>query len=100
MRQKRPASVTVLAILHFVFGGLGIVGGLCSGVQLAVGNQMFAAMAGAQAAQQKKMQEERDRDVWENLPSYKPVPYAGVALELLMSGLMIAAGVGLLRLQP
>lgn len=100
MRRNRPASITVIAILHFVFGGLGIVGGLCSGVQLAVGNQMFAAMAGAQAAQQKKMQEDLDRDLWEKLPSYKPVAYVGVGLELLMSGLMIAAGVGLLRLQP
>src|SRR5882762_3661986 len=101
MRRNRPASITVIAILHFIFGGLGIAGGLCAGVQLAAGNQMFAGMGGgAQAAEQKKMQADMEKSLQQKLPAYKLVTFAGVGLDILMSVLMIAAGIGLLRLQP
>jgi hypothetical protein len=31
MRKSVPARVTVIAILHFVFGGLGVLQGICAG---------------------------------------------------------------------
>jgi hypothetical protein len=33
MRQV-PASVTVIAVLHFIFGGVGLLGDVCSGGML------------------------------------------------------------------
>jgi hypothetical protein len=99
MQQNRPTSVTVIAILQFVFGGLGLLMGICGGgYQFAGGNKMFATAP--QAAQNQQIQTQMEDFLKEKVPSAKPVQYATMALDLILCLIMIASGVGLLKLQP
>jgi hypothetical protein len=98
MQPNRPTAVLVIAILHFVFGGLGLICGLCAGAQVAGGSGMFAA-PGAQGQQQQQMQEQMERQIEQRIPYYKPYQYGNTAADILLSVLMLIAGVGLLQMQ-
>ena len=99
MRQNRPASITVIAILHFVFGGLGLACNVCGGaIQLAGGGKAFGG-GGAQAEKQEKLQADIEKFQKEKLPNSKLVSYGGIGLGVLLALLMIIGGIGLLRLQ-
>ena len=99
MRQI-PVVVTVIAVLHFVFGGLGLVGDLCAGgMLLAGGGNMFAGFGGGQTPQQQQFQDEMQKAT-ESGPAYKVVQYGQIVLDLVVSLTMIISGIGLLQLRP
>lgn len=80
MQQQRPAAVTVIAILGFVFGGLGVLGSCYSfGSSLIAG---FALQANTKA-----------------VPNFPVFGIVTGLLGLVANGVLIIAGTGLLKLQ-
>jgi hypothetical protein len=86
MSRERPVIVLVFAILNLVFGSLGAVGSLCGGIAIAFLGVIFS-----------------------NAPAGTPVPrfpsgfvtLMAIALtySVIMSGVLIIAGVGLLNMR-
>jgi hypothetical protein len=104
MRKNRPAAVLVIAILHLVGGGLGVAGGLCGLAFVgAGGNQMFSGLGGAPSSQQGKgpesVQPRMMKHMEESLPHYQAVQYGNLGVDLLISVLMIVAGIGLIAMK-
>jgi hypothetical protein len=99
--RERPLSIMPIAVLHFVFGGLGILCGICSGIQLAGGGQnwMTPTPNGPQAAEMKQMQDEMQKAM-ESGAGSKAVQIGTVILDLAISIIMIVSGIGLLQLRP
>jgi hypothetical protein len=103
MREK-PASITVIAILQFVFGGFGIIGGICGGVMMAAGGQNMNFFSGGGApgqnqAHMEQLQKEMEAAMTET-PAYQVVQITELTVELGLSLAMIASGIGLLQLRP
>src|SRR5262245_6550476 len=102
--QERPLSITTIAILHFVFGGLGILFGICGGITLAAGggSQNWFMSSGGPSANQdqmQKMQQDLQKAI-EGGPAYQAVQIGNLVLDLAISVTMIVSGVGLLQLRP
>jgi hypothetical protein len=98
LQRPRPSAVVVLGILHLVGGGLDLLATVCGGVGMAVQDgapfmgQRSGDGGGLDFAQlQKKMQE---------LPGYQEMAYGGLGANLLLGFMLLAAGVGLLNMQP
>ena len=98
MRPNRPTSVLVIAILHFVFGGFGLVCAASTGAMQLAGSKGF--MAGMQDAKQVKAQEETEKALQEKLPHAKAVETAETGISLALSLMMIVSGIGLLKMAP
>jgi len=98
MQPKRPTSVTVIAILHFVFGGLGLLMDTCTGAMLAAGGTGMFARAG-QAGRPQELLQDMTRYVEENTPAAQAAQYGELAVDLVISILMIISGVGLLQMR-
>jgi hypothetical protein len=98
-RRKVPTVVTVLAVFHFIVGGFGLLSGLCGGIFLLIsgGNpaRLFAFIPEAQ-----KQLEVQQRILTERVPFYTAYQAEGLVVGLVLSALLVAAGVGLLRLRP
>jgi hypothetical protein len=91
----------VIAILHFVFGGLGLLMTVCGGVgQMAGGNAMMAGGGGGQATKQQKVAEDFQKAMQADSPAAQAVSYGELGFDVMLSLLMIISGVGLLRMQP
>jgi hypothetical protein len=99
MRKIVPARVTVIAILHFVFGGLGVVQGICAGGMMASGMNQMLISGGPQGTRQRELFQEMQAAI-ESAPGYHLSQYTSLAGDLLISIIMIVSGVGLLRMQP
>jgi hypothetical protein len=99
--EYKPASITVIAVLHFVFGGLGIILGICGGVMMLAGGQnwMTPTAPGPNAANMKRMQEDIKKTM-EDVPASQAVQIGNFGADLAISIAMIMSGVGLLRLRP
>ena len=98
MRKKLPTGLLVIAILHFVGGGLGLAGSLCSlALQGASGGKMFSGFGGQQAGQ-ADLQEKIEKSLTEKVPSYKAVHLGGLLANLVLSTLMIVSAIGLLQM--
>lgn len=82
--QARPTVVTVFGILNIVFGAMGLV---CMPISLLI---TFAMPANGNPALQA-MRDNQVLRVW---------TYAGGVLGLFASGVLLAAGIGLLKLKP
>jgi len=100
--QVKPASVTVIAILHFVFGGLGIVIGICSGVYVLAGGQNWMTSTTGTGPSGVSMQQMQDdfQKAMESGPAFHAVQVGTVAVDLAVSIIMIVSGIGLLNLRP
>jgi hypothetical protein len=96
MQRERPTAVLVLAILNFVFGGLGIAalccGAMAAGLLAAVFNLAPTPRPG-QPAPPNLM------EMFQSIPGYIPFLIVSLILGLLVSILLIISGVGLLRMQ-
>lgn len=103
MKRERPTSVLVIAILQFVFGGLGLFCLSCVGVfEAAGGNKMFTPQpqVQGQAKQPVDVANEMEEFVQKKHPHYTAEKYADIGVGMLLSLLMIVSGFGLLRLAP
>jgi len=95
MRKKVPTAVLVIAILHFVGGGLGLVGSLC-GLAMQGANRTFAGFGGQPG--QADVQEKVEKTLGQKIPAYKSIQIGSLVVNLVLSLLMIAGGIGLLQL--
>jgi uncharacterized membrane protein len=108
MQRTRLASVTVLAVLNFVFGGLGLVGGLTGFIFMMIGlDKMFMNMGSMnpgnnpQVAKQLEQQQEFQKDMLEIVEKTNPRWYqvASTSQNIVLSIMMILGGIGLLKVQ-
>jgi hypothetical protein len=104
--RRRPTAVLVLAILHLVGGGLGLVLALCSGAFLLAtdggASPLFSPGPNPppQVRSQQEYQKRLAQHMAQEVPFQKPLSYANVALDVVLDVLLVAAGVGLLSLRP
>jgi hypothetical protein len=98
-RQQVPTAVVVVAIFHFIIGGLGLLSNLCGGIILLVtGGDLSRLVAFVPEAQ--RQMEVQQRILNERVPFYALYQGEGLVVGLVFSVLLIASGVGLLRLRP
>ena len=95
MATKRPTSVLVLAIFHFIIGGLGVICGLCSIGSQAMGGK---SLVGGNP-QQAQMQEEMMRAYREKVPGFLAYSIITEGLTLALAISLIVAGIGLLQMK-
>src|SRR5262249_9467287 len=103
MRPKRPTPVLVIAILHFIGGGIGLMGTICGGVLLlAGGNKMLSGMGGGspQARMQIDYETDKDRYLGQHLPSYNAFQGVNLVASGALGVMMVVSGIGLLGLRP
>jgi hypothetical protein len=108
MPKPRPALVTVVAVLHFVFGGLGLLCQTTSDILNVSGvaqkfNTMFTPPSNAQMDPQMKkrmeMQEKMQQAI-ENVPGAQAKQWADLVQDTVLSVCLIVAGIGLLQMGP
>jgi uncharacterized protein involved in cysteine biosynthesis len=98
MPRRRPTAVTVIAILHLVFGGLGLLCGICSGILDLAPTQTQAGSSSPQASQQAR-KEITEQVLSQRVPLYRAYTIGNRVSGLLTSVLLVAAGIGLLQMQ-
>jgi hypothetical protein len=103
-RRNVPAAVMVIAFMHLIFGGLGVICLGCSGVMDLAGGQKALAGMGTpeqqrQAEAQKRRNEVTEQVHAERVPLYRVYSTTNRVLSVLFSIAMVASGVGLLYLQ-
>jgi hypothetical protein len=97
MERTRPTSVTVIAILNLVFGGLSLLLLICGGAMtLGGGGKGMGGQADPKVEQLQKDLEAAQR---QRFPASDAFSYGNIGLELIVCGLLIVSGIGLLRLQ-
>ena len=105
MQPNRPTSLTVIAVFHFVLGGLGLLCGMMAVGGQAIGggggNPFGQPPAGAWRSSRKcKTFRRRSPSAGQQeAPLQKPVGLVIMTVNLLLSILMIVAGVGLLQVK-
>jgi uncharacterized membrane protein len=108
MQRTRPASLTVIAVLNFVFGGLGLIGGLLGLVFVMIGmDKMFMNMGNMnpgnnpQVAKQLEQQQALQKDIMKFAEQTNPRWYqvATTSQNIVLSIMMILGGIGLLKVQ-
>jgi hypothetical protein len=104
MPRRRPTAVLLIAVLHFVFGGLGLLCTVCAGVMELTGTQQALANAGTpgqkhQAELQARRKEVSEQVHEERIPLYRAYSVTNRVFNTLFCVLLIASGAGLLRMQ-
>jgi len=106
MQNRRPTSVLVIAILQLVFGGLGIVCGICGAVGSGFQDNPAFQGGGANNADQAKMKEaakkfeEKTKEIEEKkAPGLHVYEVAAHVMGWVLSVAMIVSGLGLLKMQ-
>jgi len=95
MPSAEPASIKVFGILHLVLGGLGILTGLW-GVVSSVFSSSFVGI-GVPAGEETEVLLEAQRAYMEEITW---VGVLGSVFTLVLAGLLIVAGLGLVRKRP
>ena len=94
----------IVAIFHFIFGGYGLLCGLIGIAGLAAGgaNMFTAAPPGGGAASRRKFRSFRfgSSGAEQEAPLQKVFAPVRVTLDLLLSVLLIVAGLGLVQMKP
>src|SRR5262249_14057342 len=91
MTPKRPTAALVMAILNFVFGGLGLFCALCQGGSLALMGNMDSLFGRAGTPNPMA-------DMINQVPGFLPFSIFQHACNLVLSICLIAAGFGLLKM--
>jgi hypothetical protein len=104
LRKTVPPAIMVIAILHLIFGGLGVFCFAVSGVMDVVGGQKALARMGTpeqqrQAEAQRRRNEVTEQVHAERVPLYRVYTTTNKVLSVLFSFAMVASGLGLLYLQ-
>lgn len=95
MPRQRPTIILVIAILHFIFGGIGLFCGICSGVMELAGPSRILQANPQQGHRQQVTEQVLSRKV----PLYRAYSIGNRISSLLSCLLLIASGVGLLYVQ-
>lgn len=89
MHHKRPGGLTALAVFNFIFGGLGLIG-----IALMAAAFKFADLALEGAS-------EADRAMIEAMQDFgSGMLWMIIAVAIVQSALLIAGGIGYLKLRP
>jgi hypothetical protein len=100
MQRYRPPSVLVIAILHLVGGGLGLLSDLCGlgSVFMADAGQGALSAPAAQRPRQPSTFSAADlmRDLEKNAPAYRAYMIGAMVLSFLLDVMLVAGGIGLL----
>jgi hypothetical protein len=104
MRRQRTTPILVIAILHLVGGGLGLILSLCGCGGLVMSNALSSAIP---TVPQRPGQpppppnaNEITKYMDDHVPGYRAFQFGSVALSLLLDVMLISAGIGLLSVQP
>jgi hypothetical protein len=95
--QKRPTAVTVIAVLNFVIGGLGLLGLLCGGLGMLLLGSLVSNMPAPPQGQPNPLKEMMA--FYESVPGYIPFMIVSAVLGGIMAVVLIVAGIGLLRMR-
>jgi hypothetical protein len=101
-RKQQSVPVLVIAILHLVFGGLGLLCFSCTGAAMLAGfgngQNPFANLGSPQMQQQQQAQQQAIQHMTDRIPHYQLYQGAVVVTSLLLAALLVAAGLGLLSM--
>lgn len=93
---QRPAPVIIVAVLNFLFGGMGLFGSFCGAFAVLVMPALLQSLPAPPAGQPGP----KDlAAVFDSIPGYYPFMIGSLLLSLVMSVVLIAAGVGLLQMR-
>jgi hypothetical protein len=95
MKQRVPTAVLVMAILNFVFGGIGLLMSGCGGAFT-----LFLLVMPEQKPGQPGYFPNVLKTVAKEVPGYTAFMTASLVMGLVLSTVLIIAGIGLLRLRP
>jgi hypothetical protein len=96
MRQKRPGSVLTIAVLHLIGGGIGLIIVICAGVGLLLQGTMMKSLA---SANPQDLSIRLQKHLEQQLPANAALQYLGIFVELVLSVMLLAAGIGLLSMR-
>jgi hypothetical protein len=104
MRRQRTTPILVLAILHLVGGGLGLILSLCGCGGLLMSNALGSAIP---TMPQRPGQpppppnfNEIMKQMNDRVPGYRAFTFGSTGADFLLSVLLLAGGIGLLNVQP
>jgi hypothetical protein len=108
MRRQRTTAILVIAILHLVGGGLGLIGTLCGGATLLIMPSLSSFMPPTPPARpgppplpaQPPGYNEMMDYMNDNVPGYRAFLIGTLAVNFLMDVMLLSAGIGLLKMQP
>jgi hypothetical protein len=108
MRRQRTTPILVIAILHLVGGGLGLIGSLCGCGGLLMGSALssvaqptFPTRPGqARPPQPPPDTREVMKYLQDHVPGYLAFTIVTLALSFLLDMMLISGGIGLLNMQP
>src|SRR5437763_636365 len=95
MAKQRPTMVLVIAILNFVFGGLGILGSCVGGIVCLVMLNLPDPPPGQPNPFPNAL-----KFLANEVPSYTAFVMAGLVVGIIMAAALVLAGIGLLRMRP
>ena len=100
MQPNRPTSVLVIAILHFVLGGLGLACGLMNTASTAITMANPGLAAGGAGNPGANFAVAQNQYLDAHAPYWKVITMAFTIVDILISVVMIIAGFGLLQMRP
>jgi hypothetical protein len=104
MRRKRSAAMLVIAILHLVFGGLGLLVSACAGSVAAIEASArppttAPGKVGPGVNTFQNRQDVLEAECEQRLPGFKVLKLGMIGFDVVLSILLIVAGIGLLVVQ-
>lgn len=108
MRRNPTTAILVIAILHLVGGGIGLLGSLCSCSGLLMSSTLssfmpapptFPARPGQPPPPMPPSATELMKQMSERVPGYRAFTISSLAFDFLLDVLLISAGIGLLKMQ-
>lgn len=100
MRRQRTTTILVLAILHLVGGGIGLLSSCYSLSMLGITQMSSAPPTTARTPANPPSSSDILRYYAEHAPGYWVFQIGSLAVDLLLDIMLLAAGVGLLKVQP
>ncbi|HEY7308619.1 MAG TPA: hypothetical protein VH643_04565 [Gemmataceae bacterium] len=104
MRRQRTTPILVIAILHLVGGGLGLILSLCGCGGLVMTNALSSAIPTVPQRPGQPPPPPSAADTMkyynDHIPGYRAFTFGGLALSLMLDIMLLAAGIGLLNVQP
>ena len=100
-KPDRPTAVLVIAIFHFIIGGLGVISSLCFGILMLILAALFNV---AISEMQKKDPQEAKLledfiGSFANIPGLIPYLIGSTVISLILAVVLIVAGFGLLKMR-